>query len=194
MRRFAFLLLTAAIAGSFGCSGERNPVGPSQLNQSASAAAVTEGTLATTAPSANGPATPPFNLEAILRPAAGASFEEAFGLVKFRQSNDAAHVVYLDVWVRDLAANSAYQLQRAVDTTLDGVCTGTGWLTLGADNVTPRSIMTDARGFGQAALSRTLPPGTASGAAFDIDFRVIVGNSNPAVVVLQSDCYRYVVR
>ena len=45
-----------------------------------------------------GPETPHFNLEVVLR-------GEGFGLVKFRQPNDADRTVYLDTWVRDLAPN-----------------------------------------------------------------------------------------
>ena len=62
-----------------------------------------------------GPATPDFNLEVILRPAAG-SPNDGFGLVKFRQPKDEVKVIYLDTWVRDLAPNRAYSLERAVDT------------------------------------------------------------------------------
>src|SRR5919201_811472 len=70
-----------------------------------------------------GPATPNFNLEAILRPA-GAS-TDGFGHVKFRQPKDDAKIIYLDAWVRDLAPDHSYVLQRAVDTTVDGNCGGT---------------------------------------------------------------------
>src|SRR5262245_28697070 len=73
-----------------------------------------------------GPEAPPFNLQAVLRPVG----EAGFGLVKFRQPNDANKIVYLDVWVRDLLPNSDYRLQRAVDATVDGQCTSTAWLTL----------------------------------------------------------------
>jgi hypothetical protein len=129
-------------------------------------------------------AQPPFNLEAILR-------GEGFGLVKFRQERDlAANIVKLDVWVRDVAPNASYSLQRAVDTALDDVCSGTNWLTLG-QGVTPQPIVTDDRGTGRADLWRDLSA-FAAGTAFDIHFRVIeTGTTN---VVLQSDCYRFVVR
>src|ERR671937_2975434 len=75
-----------------------------------------------------GPETPPFNIEVILRDVAGGP---GFGHVEFRQPNDADKIVYLDTWVRDLAPNHAYLLQRAVDTNLDGTCTSAAWLTLG---------------------------------------------------------------
>src|SRR5262245_22165535 len=53
-----------------------------------------------------GPETPRFNLEIVLR-------GDGFGLVRFRQPNDDVRVVDLDVWVRDLAPNTSYLLQRA---------------------------------------------------------------------------------
>ncbi|HEX9220624.1 MAG TPA: hypothetical protein VF858_09070, partial [Gemmatimonadaceae bacterium] len=73
-----------------------------------------------------GPETPNFNLEVILR-----GDPSGFGLVKFRQPNDADRIVNLDVWVRDLQPNSHYRLQRATDTNVNDDCTGTNWLTLG---------------------------------------------------------------
>ena len=66
------------------------------------------------------PANPNFNLEVILR-----GEGKSFGLVKFRQANDAAKIVTLDTWVRDMLPNHEYKLQRAVDANLDGNCTGT---------------------------------------------------------------------
>jgi hypothetical protein len=129
-------------------------------------------------------AEPPFDLEAILR-------GDGFGLVKFRQEKDSsANIVNLDTWVRDLAPNARYSLQRAVDTSLDRVCTGTNWLTLG-EGPTAHAIVTDDRGTGRADLWRDLSA-FAAGTAFDIYFRVVEeGTTN---VVLQSDCYRFVVR
>src|SRR2546427_2995238 len=111
-----------------------------------------------------GPETPYFNLEVVLR-------GEGFGLIKFRQPNNDAFIVYLDVWVRDLAPNTSYLLQRAVDTNVDDNCTSTAWLTLGR-GLQPQSITTDATGTGREELFRNLgavPPGSE----FDIHFRVI---------------------
>jgi hypothetical protein len=124
------------------------------------------------------PATPNFNLEVVLRPVAGGS---GFGLVKFRQPKDADKIIYLDTWVRDLAHDHTYSLERAVDTAVNDRCDGTNWLPLG-------SIGTDADGSGRAALSRsvaTIPLGTE----FDIHFRVVDATG----VVLESGCYQYVV-
>lgn len=134
--------------------------------------------------SATSAAQPPFDLEAILR-------GDGFGLVKFRQTKDPTqNIIDLDVWVRDLTPNTSYSLQRATDTALDGVCTGTNWLTLGK-GLTPQSIDTDDTGTGRGALWRDVSS-IAAGTAFNIQFRVIqTGTTN---VALQSDCYRYVVR
>ena len=85
-----------------------------------------------------GPETPNFNLEVILR-------GDGFGHVKFRQPNDAQAIIYLDPWVRGLAPNTEYVLQRAVDAVVDDVCTSTAWLTLGR-GLEPQSILTDAGG------------------------------------------------
>jgi hypothetical protein len=133
-------------------------------------------------------AAPNANLEVILRPVAGAP-DGGFGLVKFRQPKDADKIVYLDVWVRDLAANRSYNLQRATDTNVNDECTGTNWLTLGQGTV-PQAITTDERGTGRADMFRnlsTIPLGTP----FDIHFRVI--DAVTSAVVLESACYQYTV-
>jgi hypothetical protein len=137
---------------------------------------------------ARGPETPPFNLEAILRPAA-AGPDKGFGLVKFRQPNDEDKIVYLAVWVRDLAPNHSYYLQRATDSNVDDNCTGTNWLTLGQGTV-PEAIMTDAKGTGRADLFRDLAA-IPLGTEFDIHFRVI--DAATSAVVLESGCYQFVV-
>src|SRR6266498_2923770 len=117
-----------------------------------------------------GPATPNFNLEVILQPVAGGP-DNGFGLVRFRQPKDADKIVYLDVWVRDLAPNHSYYLQRATDSNVNDDCTGTNWLTLGQGAVA-QDILTDERGTGRAELFRNLGT-TAVGTEFDIHFRVI---------------------
>ena len=133
-----------------------------------------------------GPETPPFNLEVILRDVTGG---QGFGHVEFRQPNDDTKIVFLDTWVRDLAPNHNYLLQRAVDTALDGNCTGTAWLTLGKGLV-PQAITTDDRGTGREALFRDLAA-LPAGAQFDIHFRVI--DAVTSARVLRSDCYRFTV-
>jgi hypothetical protein len=131
------------------------------------------------------PATPPFNLEAVLRDVNGGP---GFGLVKFRQPDDDDLIVYLDTWVRKLSPNTAYLLQRAVDTQVDGNCTSTAWLTLGK-GLTPEQIVTGDRGTARAELFRVLPDST-EGTRFDIHFRVI--ESSTSAVVLESGCYEFV--
>ena len=128
-----------------------------------------------------GPETPSFNLEVILR-------GEGFGHVKFRQPNDNEFIVYLDVWLRDLAPNTSYLLQRAVDTNIDDNCTSTAWLTLGKGSQ-PQSIVTDSTGSGREELFRVLP--ALPGAEFDIHFRVI--EEATSVVVLTSKCYQFTI-
>jgi hypothetical protein len=128
-----------------------------------------------------GPETPYFNLEVVLR-------GEGFGLVKFRQPNDDAFIVYLDVWLRDLAPNTSYLLQRAVDTNVDDNCTSTAWLTLGK-GLQPQSITTDITGTGREQLFRPLPP--SPGSEFDIHFRVI--EEATSAVVLTSKCYQFTI-
>lgn len=130
-----------------------------------------------------GPDDPHFNLEVILR-------GDGFGHVSFRQRNDVAKIIDLDTWVRGLDGNTDYLLQRAVDTTIDGNCTGSAWLTLGA-GLTPLAIRTDEDGTGRAALWRDVTA-IATGSIFDIHFRVI--EAATAQVVLTSDCYQYFVK
>jgi hypothetical protein len=134
---------------------------------------------------ASTPADPNFNLEVILR-----GEDKGFGHVKFRQDNDAAKVITLGTWVRDLEPNHNYLLQRAVDTNIDGNCTGTSWLTLGK-GLTPQSILTDEKGTGREELWRDVS-GLATGAKFDIHFQII--DALTSVVVLTSGCYQYTVR
>jgi hypothetical protein len=177
----SFGIVTSLSVFTLACSGSNgSPSAPST-----SLGADSAGSSGSSQPSsAASAAQPPFNLEAILR-------GDGFGLVKFRQTKDPTqNTIELDVWVRDLLPNTSYSLQRAVDTALDGVCTGTNWLTLGK-GATPQSVVTDDRGTGRAALWRDaslVSPGTA----FDIHFRVI--ENGTANVALQSDCYRFVVR
>jgi hypothetical protein len=137
---------------------------------------------ATSANAAWGPETPHFNLEVILR-------GDGFGHVKFRQPNDEEAIIYLDTWVRDLAPNTSYLLQRAVDTTVDGECTSSAWLTLGKGAVA-QSILTDDTGTGSEGLFRNVSA-IPAGSRFDIHFRVI--NATTAAVVLESGCYEFTV-
>lgn len=133
-----------------------------------------------------GPERPPFNLQAVLRsPSEGSGF----GLVRFRQPNGGGQVAYLDTWVRDLTPNASYRLQRAVDIVVDGACTSSGWLTLGA-GTTPLAIVTDDVGTGRAELYRDLGVFPA-GSRFDIHFRIV--EDGTANVVLQSECHEFVI-
>ena len=183
----ASLTVVAVLIGTLfavGCSQSTSPTMPSSLVPSATSSLSTTSGTVTASGVSTAAAQPPFNLEAILR-------GDGFGLVKFRQKKDPTqNIIDLDVWVRDLLPDTSYSLQRAVDTTLDGICTGTNWLTLG-QGLTPQPIVTDDAGTGRASLWRGLSA-LAPGTAFDIHFRIIQnGTSN---IPLQSDCYRFIVR
>jgi|SRR5438309_4287493 len=173
-------VILSGLAALAGCTDQ--PGGP--VDPAAPTAAVTLSTPAVSA-SGWGPATPPFNNDVILRDVSGGP---GFGHVKFRQPKDADVTVYLDTWVRDLAPNTSYRLQRAVDTNVNDDCTGTSWLTLG-QGPTPQAIVTDERGTGRAALWRTLT--SPLGSKFDIHFRVV--DAATSAVVLESECYQFVV-
>jgi hypothetical protein len=132
--------------------------------------------------------TPNYQLEILLRPAGS---WDGFGHVKFRQSgNDDVQRIDLGVWVRDLAPNTEYLLQRATDMNLNGSCTGVNWLTLGKGPV-PQSITTDDKGTGREDLFRILT--NPAGTTFDIYFR-IVRQDAPTVPVLTSECYQFSVK
>lgn len=178
MKRWAFAIGCVSVL-AMACSGRSvSPAAPTVGSDGASAMVV-GGSIQSPAAEQ-----PPFNLEAILR-------GDGFGLVKFRQEQDPTHnIVTLDVWVRDVLANTSYSLQRATDTALDGVCSGTNWLTLG-EGSTPHPIVTDDTGTARAALWRDLSA-VAAGTTFDIHFRLIENGTDH--VALQSDCYRFVVR
>ena len=171
----SFGVVLASIA-AIACGS--NPLAPRSVSVNASPAR--EGGSPSVAAQAWGPETPPFNLEVQLR-------GEGFGLVKFRQPNDDALIVYLDVWVRDLAPQMRYFLQRATDAVVDDNCTGTNWLTLGKGPVA-EPIVTDAKGTGRAELFRNLGA-FAVGSEFDIHFRVI--HEATSAIVLASKCYQF---
>ena len=180
MSRFSFAITVLIALATGACTQRGNgPTAPSQVASGGSGAV-----LGADAASPNAEQ-PPFNLEVLLR-------GDGFGLVKFRQEQDPTQsIVTLDTFVRDLAPNTSYSLQRAVDVALDGVCTNTsGWLTLG-EGLTPQPIVTDNTGTARADLWRNLSA-FAPGSAFDINFRVI--ENGTGAVVLQSECYRFVVR
>src|SRR5438046_6411247 len=142
MRGYCIILGAVALAA---CVTDRSdPVAPnlavgSSLNVPISA-------------STSGPATPPFDDEIILRDATGAG---GFGHVTFRQPKDGDVIIYLDTWVRDLAPNASYRLQRAVDTNVDDDCTSTTWMTRGL-GTTRQANVTEERGTGREAYVRTI--------------------------------------
>ena len=153
-----------------------DPTGPNGSTQTTLAPAV-----------AQRAADPRFNLEVILRSPTG---EKGFGHVKFRQPKDDQLVIQLGTWVRDLAPNSSFVLQRAVDAELDGACSSEAWLTLGK-GIIPQALNTDASGTAREDLSRDVAAFPV-GAKFDIHFRVVDAVTQ-SVVVLASDCYQFTI-
>jgi hypothetical protein len=130
---------------------------------------------------------PHYNLNVFLYTGAQ---ESSFGTIMFRQYENETQLVHLDTWLHNLEPNTNYLLQRAVDTTLDGNCTSTMWLTLGK-GLDPYAITTDKNGHAKAELFRsvaTVPVGTT----FDIHFQIL--KESTLEVVLASDCYEYTVR
>lgn len=114
----------------------------------------------------------------------------SFGFLRFRQYENETQMIHLDTWVHHLEPNTSYQLQRAVDTTIDGNCTSTGWLTLG-EGLVAKSIVTDSKGSGSAELFRSVAA-IPVGSTFDIHFQIV--KEGTTEVVLTSDCYEYTVR
>jgi hypothetical protein len=127
----------------------------------------------------------PYNLDVDLT-----GQENEKGNIKFRQDPDPAKIITLDTKIQHLQSNHEYLLQRAVDQTIDGDCTGTAWLTLGLGLV-PQSISTNGGGNGTEELWRDVSA-VASGAVFDIHFRIV--DAANMSVVLTSGCYQYTVR
>ena len=112
------------------------------------------------------------------------------GFIAFRQRENESQMIHLDTYIRGLEPNTAYILQRAVDTTLDGNCTSTTWLTLGK-GLDPQSIVTNKWGVGHEELFRSVAA-IPVGSTFDIHFQIL--KESTAEVVLTSDCYQYTVR
>lgn len=185
LRLFVALAGAAAVA----CGGAALPAAPTSSSRPASSGMAPPTASGTPqapqqAEAPWGPETPNFNLEVILRGADG-----GFGHVKFRQPNDDQLIVYLDTWLRDLRPFTSYLLQRATDSSVDGACTGTNWLTLGR-GATPQAITTDEKGTGSEELFRNLGAFPV-GATFDIHFRVL--EQATSAIVLTSGCYQFTI-
>jgi hypothetical protein len=129
---------------------------------------------------------PDYNLNVLLQ---GQS-KWSFGFVKFRQYENETQMIHLDVWLHHLEPNTSYVLQRAVDTTIDGDCTSSSWLTLG-EGLVAKSIVTDDKGSGTAELFRSVAA-IPVGSTFDIHFQIV--KESTLEVALASDCYEYTVR
>jgi hypothetical protein len=134
-------------------------------------------------PSAIG--TSAYNLEVVLQGDGNNN-----GHIHFRQNTNETKIIRLDTKIHHLLPNHEYLLQRAVDTNLDGECTGTNWLTLGY-GLTSHDIVTNENGDGQDELWRDVSM-IASGSTFDIHFRIL--DKATSQIVLTSGCHQYTVR
>lgn len=170
---YAILVMASASIFNISCQKEIQ-----QKQQEEKGAALVDGNAQKQAPD-------PYNLDVELY---GQGNEK--GDIKFRQDPDPAKIVTLNTKVQHLMPNHEYLLQRAVDQTIDGNCTGTNWLTLGL-GLAPQSIWTNGGGNGHIELWRDLSA-IPSGSVFDIHFRVL--DAATMAVVLNSDCYQYTVR
>ena len=90
--------------------------------------------------------------------------------------------VEVEVNVRDMLPNSTFTVERRVDLTPNGVCTGTTWLTNGP-------ITTSAGGAGAQHFEVERGAPFVSGVRFDVQFHVI-GNGTE----LRSDCMTVTVK
>jgi hypothetical protein len=90
--------------------------------------------------------------------------------------------VEVEVNVQDMLPNSTFTVERRVDFTPDGVCTGTTWLTNGP-------ITTSAGGAGAQHFKVERGAPFVSGVRFDVQFHVI-GNGTELV----SDCMTVTVK
>src|SRR5215471_8196164 len=90
--------------------------------------------------------------------------------------------VEVQVNVKDMLPDSTFTVQRTLDFTPDGVCTGTTWLTNG-----PITTSDNGAGAQHFEVERGAP--FVSGVRFDVEFRVI-GNG----AELRSDCMTVTVK
>jgi hypothetical protein len=90
--------------------------------------------------------------------------------------------VQVQVNVKDMLPNSTFTVQRTVDLTPDGICTGTTWLTNG-----PITTSANGKGAQHFEVERGAP--FVSGVRFDAEFRVI-GNGTE----LRSGCMTVTVK
>ena len=172
-RSATFLLLVVAALGTTACVSDATAPRPAVPSHAALNVAGTPG-----------PVSPPLNLEAVLRAPAG---QDGFGLVTFRQRNDADRIADIDAWVRDLAPNGHYILKYATDADVDDDCTSTDWVDLPRP-FRPTPINTDDRGTGRAALFLDLSAFPA-GSTFDIHFEVV--DAFGGTIMLTSACYQF---
>jgi len=184
MRGLAAAILTAIVALCPACSETApNPVQPSAIT----------------------PAITPFGAPAVqpaVRPASHgqpltAVVGEGEGVLSISPKGDRpGFSVEIQVALRNTSPNTTFTLTRAVDFTLDGVCTNTNFVPLPLPNPGPLVLLTTSPGgAGAAHVSFALDPVQfpqfSEGTTFEVhwDIRATDGS-----VALRSDCFRVTVK
>lgn len=100
------------------------------------------------------------------------------------------------VSVRQASPDTVFLLTRAVDFTLDGICTNTNFVPLPLPNPGPLVTLTTSSGGAGAvhtkfALDPIQFPQFSEGTTFEVHWQIRTENSS---IVLQSDCFRVTVK
>jgi hypothetical protein len=104
--------------------------------------------------------------------------------------------VEIQVALRKTSPNTTFTLSRAVDFTLDGICTNTNFVPLPRPNPGPLVLLTTSPGgAGAAHVSFALDPVQfprfSEGTTFEVHWEI---RATDASVVLRSDCFRVTVK
>ena len=192
MRGLAAALLTAVVALCPACSETTpNPVQPSAI-----APVITP---------AIAPAIAPFGAPAVqpaVRPDSHgqqltAIVGEGEGVLNISPKADRpGFSVEIQVALQKTSPNTTFTLARAVDFTLDGVCTNTNFVPLPLPNPGPLVLLTTSPGgAGAAHVSFALDPVQfpqfSEGTTFEVHWEI---RATDASVVLRSDCFRVTVK
>lgn len=99
--------------------------------------------------------------------------------------------VEIQVTVWRTSPNTVFNVKRAVDFTVDGICTNNQFLQLPLPNPGPLSTLTTSPGGAGAVHVPFDRPQIVDGAMFDVQFEV---SSEDQSVVLRTECFTVVVK
>lgn len=184
MRRLAAAILTAVAALCPACTENS----PNSVQPSAITPAIT-------------PSGPPAVQPAVLPDSHGqqltATVGEGRGVLNISPKRDRpGFSVEIQVALWSTSPNTTFTLARAVDFTLDGVCTNTNFVPLPLPNPGPLVLLTTSPGgAGAAHVSFALDPVQfpqfSEGTTFEVHWDI---RATDASVVLRSDCFRVTVK